>query len=226
MKKTVLSFLFATAVSTATFAQVSFGPKLGLGISTLKDTKVSSGSASAYSAIVTPQIGVVLNAQLTDNFAIRPELLYLQRGSKESFPGGTTTYRVGYVELPINLVAGIQAGPGKVEVFAGPSFGFGLGGHYKVEGNGISNSGSIKSKKQPETYTGNDMYTNAFNASLNFGLDYKFDNGLLIQVGYNLGLTNTSPHFANSTLESNRSKDVTKASAVNFAVAYLFGGKK
>ncbi len=225
MKKTVLTILFATAVSTASFAQVSFGPKLGLGISSEKDTKVSSGTAASYSSILTPQVGVVLNAQLGDHFAIRPELLYLQRGAKESSGGATITYRAGYIELPINIAAGLQAGPGKFEVFAGPSFGYSLGGHYKVESSGYSGSGNIKAKKQPDSFTGTDVYMNPFNVSLNFGLDYKFDNGLLIQVGYNLGLSNNHPHYANSTLESDRSKDVTKTSSINFGVAYLFGGK-
>lgn len=177
--------------------------------------------------MLTPQVGVVLNAQITENFAIRPELLYLQRGAKSDLGGGATlTTKSSYVELPINLVGGFQAGPGKLEVFLGPSFGLALGGHYKVEGGGYSNTGSIKPKKQPESSTGTDIYMNPLNISLNFGLDYKFDNGLLIQAGYNLGFSNTSPHFANSNQESDRSKDVTKASSINFGVAYLFGGKK
>ena len=226
MKKTLLTFLFVAAVSSASFAQVSFGPKLGLGISNLKDTKTSNGSATSYSAIITPIVGVVLNAQLTDNFAIRPELLFLQRGAKGDLGGGTTLhYRASYIEVPINLVGGFQAGPGKLEAFVGPSFGFGLGGHYKVEGNGFSNSGSIKAKKMPENFSGNNIYMNPINVSLNFGIDYKFDNGLLFQLGYNLGFSNIAPHYADSNLESKRNEDVTKASSVNFGIAYLFGGK-
>ncbi|MDB5255936.1 MAG: hypothetical protein JWM14_631 [Chitinophagaceae bacterium] len=228
MKKTFLSFLFVAAVSSASFAQVSFGPKLGLGISTLKQTKTPDGqTTTTYSSILTPQVGVVLNAQITDNFAIRPELLYLQRGAKSDLGGGATlTTRASYVELPINLVGGFQAGPGKLELFVGPSFGLALGGHYKAEGNGNSVEGSIKPKKQPEGATGNDIYMNPLNVSLNIGVDYKFDNGLLIQAGYNLGFSNSTPHYANSDQESNRNKDVTKASSINFGVAYLFGGKK
>lgn len=61
MKKTVLSFLFAASLSTAAFAQVSFGPKLGLGISNLKQT---SGPSYSNTPILTPQVGVVLNAQI------------------------------------------------------------------------------------------------------------------------------------------------------------------
>jgi hypothetical protein len=229
MKKTVLSFLFVAAVSSASFAQVSFGPKLGLGISTIKQTKTPEGqTTTTYSSILTPQVGVILNAQITDNFAIRPELLYLQRGAKSDLGGGATlTTRASYFELPINVVGGFQAGPGKLELFLGPSFGLAFAGHYKAEGNGNSIEGSVKPKKQPENTAGStDMYMNPFNVSLNFGLDYKFDNGFLIQAGYNLGLSNTSPHFADSDQESERSKDVRKASSINFAVAYLFGGKK
>ncbi len=225
MKKILTIVL--VAFSAASFAQVSVGPKLGLGLSTIKDTKVSTGNtAGSYTSIITPQIGAVLNVQMGDIFALRPELLFVQRGFKQVQNGFTTVGRVSYLELPINVAAGFQAGPGKLEFFAGPSFGFGLGGKIKSEGNGSSNTTTVKSGKEPASNVpSNTVYLNGFNASLNFGIDYKFDNGLLIQAGYNLGLTNMLPHYADSNAESTRSEDVTKASAFNFGVAYLFGGK-
>ena len=69
-------------------------------------------------------------------------------------------------------------------------------------------------------------FINPFNGSLNFGVDDKFDNGILIQAGYNLGLSNLTPHYEDSKKEEDRSKDFTTASAFNLSVAYLFGGKK
>ncbi|MDB5272858.1 MAG: hypothetical protein JWO58_1225 [Chitinophagaceae bacterium] len=228
MKKQFLSFLFVAVSSSALFAQVSFGPKVGLGISSEKETKTPSGSTTdKNTSIITPTVGVVLNAQLGDIFALRPELLYLQRGTKTDLGGGVTeTARVSYLELPINVAAGLQAGPGRFEVYAGPAIGVAIGGAYKAKGNSNTVTGSIKPKKEPSGATGNDVYINPINVSLNFGLDYKFDNGLLIQVGYNLGLSNLQPHYSDSNLEDHRKDQVNKASAVNISVAYLFGGKK
>ncbi len=236
MKKVFLIGVFIISSISASFAQVSFGPKLGLGVSTLNNTKVSSGrSKSDYKSIITPTVGVVANFQLGNIFALRPELLYLQRGAKTEYTvtdwngivtgTGTSTMRISYLELPINLAAGIKAGPGKFEVFAGPSFALALGGKAKASGGGIDETITIRPGKVPTKPNG-DAHINPLNVSLNFGLDYKFNNGLFIQAGYNLGLSNISAHYEDSKAESRRNDNVTKASAVNFAVGFLFGGKE
>ena len=227
MKRKLLTTLLIVAASSASFAQVSFGPKLGLGISNMKDTKTSNGTGNTYTAIITPQIGAVLNVQFGDYVALRPELLYIQRGSQSAGFGAVVTTRVSYIELPINVAGGLDLGPGRLEAFVGPSFGFVVGGKIKSDGGFYgTQTYSVKGAKIPTSgANGNTAYVNPLNVSLNFGVDYKFDFGLLVQVGYNLGLSNMNPHYADSNDESNRSKDVTKASAVNISVAYLFGGK-
>jgi len=217
--------LFLVA-SSASFAQVSFGPKLGLGISTWKNTKVSSGTSYTYTSIITPQVGAVLNVQFGDYFAFRPEMLFIQRGAKSQTYGYTTKLRTSYLELPINAVVGIEAGPGRLEFFAGPAIGICLGGKYSTEGSPYDKTYTFKTKKVPYPAVNNNYaYINPLNISLNFGVDYKFNNGLLIQMGYNLGLSNMTPHYEDPAKESKRNDNVTKSSAVTFGVAYLFGGK-
>ena len=248
MKRTFLSALVIAVTSSSLFAQVSFGPKIGGGLSTLKDTKIPAGvTDGTYKSIITPQVGVIVNIQMGKMLALRPELLYLQRGtqgsSSESYSsyGQTYTYssksttRISYIELPVNVALGCKVGPGRLEGFAGPAFALALGGKSKFEtdysGVSTSETFTIKSGKDPQdpnnpSYTNTDGHINPLNISLNFGIDYKFDNGFLIQAGYNLGLSNINPHYSNSNLESHRNDYITKASAFNLAIGYLFGGKK
>jgi len=240
-KRFLLTALSVLGLASVSFAQISFGPKLGVGINKFVDVKTPSDQPSYdYSYLVVPQIGVVLNAQFGNHFAVRPELLYTQRGtiSKTSATifGSSINYegrmRISYLELPINLVGSVHAGPGNVELFAGPSFGYVLGGKSHEEVTGFINDtrdGKVIGKKQPSDYdasTDDDTYINPLNVSLNFGAGYKFDNGLLIQLGFNLGLSNLNPHSADSDTEDERNNTIIKSNAFTLGVAYLFGGKK
>ncbi|MDB5258285.1 MAG: hypothetical protein JWM14_2980 [Chitinophagaceae bacterium] len=245
MKKKVLLTLFSfLGLATVSSAQISFGPKLGVGLSTFRDVKKPADQPGTnYSYLVVPQVGVLLNVQLGNHLAVRPELLYTQRataGESSSIYFGNTysakiIMRVSYIELPINVVGNLKAGPGNIELFAGPSFGYVLGGNTKTEltsPSGTENrEGNVIAGKSPENYndpgnTDQNTYINPFNVSLNFGAGYKFNNGLLIQLGYNLGFSNLVPHSDNSATENKRSDTVVKSSAFTLGIAYLFGGKK
>lgn len=223
MKK--LFTLALLAASSAAFAQGIIGPKVGLNLSTFKDTKVPSGAtATDYKTIITPELGIVFNARLGDIISLRPEIMYVQRGTKVTYTGGSATTRLNYAEIPFNIVGCIPAGPGKVEISAGPAAGYMFGGKRKVDG---YDDIKIKGEDQPTTPEANTSYSNYLNVSLNFGVGYNWK-GLIFQVGYNLGLSNLNPHYEdrNSKAEENRSDNVTKASAVTFGLTYLFGGKE
>ena len=247
MKKVIFSISIIAITSSALLAQVSFGPKIGGGCSILKDTKIPTHQYSTESAKYSfvPQIGGVLNIDMGQTIAIRPELMFNQRATKIiDNPHGvpaTGNIRLSYIELPVNVAIGARSGPGKLEFFAGPAIALCLGGKLKAQegfsGNSESKNTSIKAGKNPvdpydismdpniansTDYT----YINPLNFSLNFGIDYKFDNGILLQASYNAGLSNIHSHFSNKDLEASRREYVTKASSFNFGLAYLFSKKK
>jgi len=221
MKK--LFIIALCAASTTSFAQGIIGPKVGLSISNFRDTK-STGGTTDYNAVIAPQVGVMFNARLGDVISLRPEILYVQRGAKVSGFGGTSTILLSYAELPFNVVGAIPVGPGKIEIFAGPSVGYLFGGKVKTP------FGDFKVKGEDEPTNGgapDEAYFNYLNVSMNMGVGYNWK-GLIFQVGYNLGFSNLAPHAEDrdSPAEEARKDNVTKASAVTFGVAYLFGGKE
>jgi hypothetical protein len=223
MKKIVLSLLMLAGLSSASYAQGIIGPKVGMSFSNAKDTKTpDSTQANSYGSIITPQLGIVFNARLGDYVTLRPEILYSQRGMKLTQAGTTYTARFNYLEIPFNVVGTIPAGPGKVEVFAGPSVGYLFSGKVKTD---VKNFG-IKGEDQPTKPDPDNVYYNYLNVSMNMGLGYNWK-GLIFQAEYNLGFSNINPHFENrdSQAEKDRSSSVTKFSSINLAVIYLFGGK-
>jgi hypothetical protein len=223
MKKVLLSLLVLAGLSTTSYGQGIIGPKVGFGICNAKDVKVPEGdSSSSYKSLVVPQLGIVFNARLGDYVSLRPEILYSQRGFKFDQGGTTYTARFNYLEVPFNVVGTIPAGPGKVEVFAGPSVGYLFGGKVKSDAKNYN----IKGEDQPTAYDPDNLYYNYLNVSMNMGLGYNWK-GLIFQAEYNLGFSNINPHFEDrdSNAEDHRGDHVTRFNSINFAVIYLFGGK-
>src|SRR6478735_12142377 len=121
MKKIILSafVLGAILVSKNTMAQVTVGPKLGLNIAHISaDDEVGLPD---HKSKVGFQVGGMLNAQINDYFAIRPELLFNNIGSKFENSFGTITFNTNYLSIPVNFVGQYPINDKfKLQAFAGP----------------------------------------------------------------------------------------------------------
>ncbi|WP_018343921.1 porin family protein [Cytophaga aurantiaca] len=224
MKKIILSafVLGAMLVTGNAMAQVSVGPKIGLNLSHI----------AADDAVGLPdpknkvgyQIGGMLNAQINDYFAIRPELLFNNVGSKFEGSGVTYTLNTNYLSIPLNFVGSYPVSDDfKIQAFAGPYAAFGLGGKYKVESPFGNADGSIKMKKDPGTSS--DLYLNSMDFGLNFGLGFQYTS-FVFTANYGLGLTNLEAHYKDSASEDQRGDNGKMYNRnITFGVAYLFGGK-
>ena len=76
---------------------------------------------------------------------------------------------------------------------------------------GLSADGLLKEKMSVK-FSGEDKLINRFDAGANFLVGYKLGNGLLLNAGYNLGLTNLIPNSGKTV--SNR--------VLSFVVGYQF----
>lgn len=124
-----LSLLLILFPSKYLNAQFSIGPKLGINISTAAGDDVFDDLES----VVGLQFGVAGEVSISEQFAVQPEVLYFQKGSKIDFMGVETKTFLNYLEIPI-LVKGKFGAPDGLQFIAtlGPSFGFGLGGKMKM----------------------------------------------------------------------------------------------
>lgn len=188
MKKTFL--LGAMALfSFSTFAQstsdkgsgISFGAKAGVAFTTVSGSDVPSGLKSLTSFYV----GGTVNVPLGEVFSIQPGLTLVGKGFKTEVLGATLKSNPWYLEVPVNAVAGFQAGPGKIFVGAGPYVGFGLFGENTISGTGTALDGSADIKFGS---TSTDDYK-MIDFGLNFLAGYQLNNGLSINAGYGMGLS-------------------------------------
>jgi len=185
-------------------AQIKFGPKVGVNLSTM--TLSSSSISLDPTTLIGFHAGVICEIPIIAGLAVQPGILYSSKGSTYSFMGEEGTISPGYVEVPVNVAYGIGSDALKFSLFAGPYVAYGLTGKYKSGGESVDIVFG----------TGEDDDMNPLDYGVNFGVGVNFK-ALLISAQYGLGLANLSNDTSGDT--------EIKNTVIGISLAYLFGGK-
>ena len=165
MKKIILFAAFVV-FAFATQAQVKFGTKSGLNLSTwtgdVDDLKMKPGF----------YVGGLANISVANQFSIQPELLVSAEGAKD----GDGSINTMFINIPVMAQYNTPSG---FYVEAGPQLGFLL---------------SAKAKEDGESEDIKD-FLNSTNFGASFGAGYNMGSGLGFGARYNLGLSNASKLF-------------------------------
>lgn len=186
MKKVILAAAGAL-LATASFAQVSVDPEVGMNFSNLR-TKLGDADATTNDARVGLKAGVGFNINLNKGFYLKPGVYYTQMGDTKEVLNVESTNTLHYLQIPVNLGYQYQFNGGKAgAVFAeaGPYIGYALGGQTKIE----SSLGEVKTDYNFGTEVNE---TNPLDWGFNFGLGYETPWNVYIKGQYGLGLGNLS----------------------------------
>jgi Outer membrane protein beta-barrel domain len=233
MKKLILSIAIAAIATLGANAQVSFGIQAGANLASLKSEFTSGGTKTKEKGKTKVGFvaGVVANIPFSSSLSFRPELNFIQKGGKFSSTNVTgpitstdkDNFTLNFVELPLNIVFSLPAGPGRFCVGAGPNISYGLSGKDKYSstssGQGFptqSSSGTTKIKFDgDENSTDPNIHFKALDFGANAFVGYKMDMGLFLNVGYTYGFSNLNPN-PNSSL---------KTAGLFLKVGFAFGGQ-
>jgi hypothetical protein len=176
-----LFVLYLILTITDINAQVRSGYIFGLNLSTITlktegvtyDPKISAGI----------NYGGYLELPVSDNFALRPILLFSAKGSNYKTDTAEFSISPVYLEISVFAIYSIGSEVMKLSFFAGPYLACGISG-YKIDSRGDMEDISYGSREY------NDM--KPFDFGLNFGAGLNI-RGTLISVQYGKGLANLSP---------------------------------
>jgi len=189
MKKVLLAGILSIFFVSVSFAQVKFGVTAGLNVSRM--TASGGGESDNTDFKAGFQAGLVADLGISPSFSIIPELLFSQRGGKDSYSEGggkwTSSETLNYLQLPVNAAYKIDAGYGsKVLIFAGPYLGYGLSGKMKgtYEENGDKETESVDLK-----FGSGDDKLKAIDFGINAGVGYQFEK-IFFKLQFNQGLSN------------------------------------
>ena len=163
MKKVFL-MLAAALISMSAMAQVQFGAKVGFDMTNFWGENVQHGMKPGY------QVGVLMEAKLSNNFAIAPEVVFAAQGGQYEILKVDHTFNTNYINVPVMLK--FYASP-NFSIDFGPQVGFNVYSKHSIEDNAVDFK--------------NDTKTVDF--GLGLGATYNITENAFVQARYTMGLT-------------------------------------
>ncbi len=167
-------------VSIASTAQTNVGFTLGGTYSTVTAKLSGITISPKYKTGITA--GLFVDASLSNNLSFQPALNFVQKGAKSEQGEVKDISTYNYLEIPLNIVYKTQKDRG-FYIGAGPSIAYGLSGKEKYSDSQNSENTKVKFGSRDDEVKPIDFGVNAL-------AGYKFGNGFLFSLNYNLGLSN------------------------------------
>lgn len=189
MKKVIL-LLTAVFVGQTGFSQVSIDPEVGINVSKMP-TKFGTTTPWTPKSIVGTHVGLGVHLDLHNGIYVKPGIYYNRMGGEMNVLGVTSTTKLNYINIPINLGYNYQISDkiGALFLEAGPQVGYALSGFTHAKG--VLGFLGID-KKTDISFGGKKSETNPFDWGFNFGLGYETPWGVYLKGTYGLGMNNIS----------------------------------
>ena len=201
MKKILTLVVLLATITVAAQAQVKFGVKGGLNLTSMKLDKSVADKSNQAGFFIGPTVKFTLPVV---GLGIDAAALYDQRSAKVL----DETLKQQSIQIPINLRYGIGLGStASFYIFAGPQFGFAIGDKVTELANDAA-----------------DWRLKDSNLSANVGLGLMLLNHLQVSANYNIALGTTGEVDVNNAINTawNTAIGKAKANAWQLSVAYFF----
>ena len=202
--------------------KMSFGILGGVNFQNLNG-KDASGDKLENDMIIGYHAGVNVQIPIAPQFYFQPGLLYSSKGAKNTYTvlgtEYTSTTKLSYIELPLNLVYKALVGNGYFMLGFGPYVGYGFAGKVLTEGGSLSLDQKIKFTSVVET--GDDLtvpYYKAFDFGGNIFAGYELANGIFAQFNTQLGMVKINPEYKIAPDD----KSVVKNTGFGLSLGYRF----
>ena len=158
----------------------------------------NSGKKLENDLLIGYHAGVNIQIPVAPEFYFQPGLMFSSKGA-ESVSVLTPTYKLSYVELPLNFVYKGQVGNGYFMVGVGPYVAYGIGGKAIYEVGSVKSESDVTFKN--EVVLGDPLmavYVKPFDAGGNIFFGYELAGGLFMQLNAQLGMLDIKPdHYLN-----------------------------
>lgn len=154
-------------------------------------------------SIVGFQVALALPIKISENVAIQPELVFIQKGGKSQYITDEnnkyiTTFTSNYIEVPVSLKLGLGNTSGDgigFYVLGGPYVGIALNGKYKNE---LTVLGITSSSTKTVDYSNDTNQEKRIDWGVNLGAGLSLGK-MYLEGRYNLGINNLLDDDANNS---------------------------
>lgn len=215
-------FLVAAALvfGGATFAQTAtststtrFGLKGGVNLPSYKFVDDDEDSSTESKTTINFNLTGYADIPVSPYFSVQPGISLQGKGAKLSDDNDENKIEdnVLAIEIPVNLLVNLPAGPGRFYLGGGPYAGFNIAGQRETTLLGVSDDGEDLNFGDD---AGDDL--KALDFGFNVLAGYQLSSGLNFGAGYGFGLTNLMP-----TSDSNTNGEINNR-LWSFTVGYAF----
>lgn len=222
MKTRLISFLMIMTLS-ASFAmaqdngKISFAVLGGINFQNLNG-KAYNGDKLKNNMLLGFHLGANAMIPIAPEFYFQPGLLFSIKGDKNKSSASTSTTKINYLEMPLNMVYKAALGNGFVMLGFGPYLAYGISGNVKTTGSSATLDRKIKFKST--VGAGDDLfvpYYKAFDAGGNIFIGYEMASGIFLQLDTQFGMLNISPDY-----QDPNDKSVVKNTGFGLSTGYRF----
>lgn len=199
MKTKLFSFVLililsaSLAMAQGTEAKISFAILGGVNLQNING-KDWNGDKLNNDLIVGYHFGLNTQIPFAPQFFFQPGLLFTTKGAKWTDGSETTTDRLSYIELPLNVVYKGLLGTGYIMIGFGPYLGYAIGGKSTTEDGSETVKSDIEFTKVVEAGDPTSIcYYKAFDAGGNIFAGYETASGLFFQLNTQLGMIKINP---------------------------------
>ena len=223
MKKRLLSIALILLFS-ASFAvaqektKLSFGILGGLNFQNLNG-KDLGGDKLENDMLLGFHGGINVQIPIAPEFYFQPGIMYSSKGAKNTSGSITSTTKLNYIEVPLNMVYKASLGKGFFMLGFGPYVSYGMSGSVKTVSGSVTLNRDVKFKSVVET--GDNIlvpYYKAFDAGANIFVGYEMASGLFLQLDTEFGMLNINPEY--KILSDDKSS--TKNTGFGLSLGYRF----
>ncbi len=213
------SFSATLAFSQGTVAsKTSFAVLGGVNMQNLNG-KDMAGNKLENDMIIGFHAGVNLQMPIAPEFYFQPGLMFATKGAKNTTGAIESTYKLSYVELPLNLVYKAVVGNGYFMLGFGPYLAYGIGGKAIYEGGAGTIESDIEFKSSIDSGDPlTTVYVKPFDAGANLFFGYELPAGIFLQLNTQLGLLDINPKDDRVT----DNKSLLKNTGYGISLGYRF----
>jgi len=151
--------------------------------------------------------GFNIQIPLVSDFYFQPGILFSTKGAKSVNGSVTSTYRLSYVEIPLNFAFSAKIGNSKIMLGFGPYLAYGIGGKVETVGGDVTVNTKVAYQNIVElTDPLLTTYFKAFDAGGNIFAGYQTSSGIFLQFNAQLGMVKINPEnkwFQNDKASTN-----------------------
>jgi len=222
MKTRLISLLMIMALSASVAmaqdnGKMSFAVLGGVNFQNLNG-KAYNGDKLNNDMLLGFHFGANAMIPIAPEFYFQPGLLFSIKGDKNKSAESTSTTKINYLEMPLNMVYRAALGNGFVMLGFGPYLAYGISGNVKTTGSSLTLDRKIKFKST--VGAGDDLlvpYYKAFDAGGNIFIGYEMASGIFLQLDTQFGMLNISSDY-----QDPNDKSVVKNTGFGLSAGYRF----